>query len=209
MAQLFFKYGAMNSGKSIELLKIAHNYEEQGKKVMVLTSALDNRSGVGVVSSRIGISQPATPVSQEDSILRIVNATLSTTTYVDGRAIWPECILVDEAQFLTAQQVADLATIVDSQDVPVICFGLKTDFQGKLFEGSKALFEMADKLEETKTVCQWCDHKATMNLRTVDGAPTYDGDQIQIGDQEYISVCRYHYTNPLIRATKNKKEKEV
>ena len=188
----------MNSGKSIELLKIAHNYEEQGKKVMVLTSALDNRSGLGVVSSRIGISRPATPVPQGDSILRIVNATLSTTTYVDSHAIWPECILVDEAQFLTAQQVTDLATIVDSQDVPVICFGLKTDFQGKLFEGSKALFEMADKLEEIKTVCQWCGHKATMNLRTCDGKPVYNGDQIQIGDQEYISVCRYHYINPLI-----------
>ena len=205
MAQLFFKYGVMNSGKSVELLKIAHNYEEQGKRVMVLTSALDNRSGLGVVSSRIGISRPATPVPQGDSILRIVNA----TTYVDGHAIWPECILVDEAQFLTAQQVTDLATIVDSQDVPVICFGLKTDFQGKLFEGSKALFEMADKLEEIKTVCQWCDHKATMNLRMVDGTPAYDGDQIQIGDQEYISVCRYHYTSPAIKVTKKNKEKEV
>lgn len=198
MAQLFFKYGVMNSGKSIELLKIAHNYEEQGKRVMVLTSALDNRSGVGVVSSRIGIGRPATPVPQRDSILRIVNATLSTSTYVDGHAIWPECILVDEAQFLTAQQVTDLATIVDSQNVPVICFGLKTDFQGKLFEGSKALFEMADKLEEIKTVCQWCGHKATMNLRTCDGKPVYDGDQVQIGDHEYLSVCRYHYLNPQI-----------
>ena len=198
MAQLFFKYGVMNSGKSVELLKIAHNYEEQGKRVMVLTSALDNRSGVGGVSSRIGIGRPATPVPQGDSILRIVNATLSTTTYVDGHAIWPECILVDEAQFLTAQQVTDLATIVDSQDVPVICFGLKTDFQGKLFEGSKALFEMADKLEEIKTVCQWCGHKATMNLRTCKGKPVYDGDQVQIGDHEYLSVCRYHYLNPQI-----------
>ena len=198
MAQLFFKYGVMNSGKSIELLKIAHNYEEQGKRVMVLTSALDNRSGVGVVSSRIGIGRPATPVPQRDSILRIVNATLSTSTYVDGHAIWPECILVDEAQFLTAQQVTDLATIVDSQNVPVICFGLKTDFQGKLFEGSKALFEMADKLEEIKTVCQWCGHKATMNLRTCDGKPVYDGDRVQIGDHEYLSVCRYHYLNPQI-----------
>ena len=165
---------------------------------MVLTSALDNRSGLGGVSSRIGSGRPATPVPQGDSILRIVNATLSTTTYVDGHAIWPECILVDEAQFLTAQQVTDLATIVDSQDVPVICFGLKTDFQGKLFEGSKALFEMADKLEEIKTVCQWCGHKATMNLRTCEGKPVYDGDQVQIGDHEYLSVCRYHYLNPQI-----------
>lgn len=180
------------------MLKIAHNYEERGKRVMVLTSALDNRSGLGGVSSRIGIGRPATPVPQGDSILRIVNATLSTTTYVDGHAIWPECILVDEAQFLTAQQVTDLATIVDSQDVPVICFGLKTDFQGKLFEGSKALFEMADKLEEIKTVCQWCGHKATMNLRTCEGKPVYDGDQVQIGDHEYLSVCRYHYLNPQI-----------
>ena len=160
---------------------------------MVLTSALDNRSGLGGVSSRIGIGRPATPVPQGDSILRIVNATLSTTTYVDGHAIWPECILVDEAQFLTAQQVTDLATIVDSQDVPVICFGLKTDFQDKRFEGSKALFEMADKLEEIKIVCHWCNHKATMNLHTSNRKPIYTGDQVQIGDMEYISVCRRHY----------------
>lgn len=198
MAQLFFKYGCMNSGKSIELLKIAHNYEEQGKKVMVLTSALDNRSGVGAVSSRIGIGRPAIPISREDNILQIINAALSKTTFVDGQAVWPECILVDEAQFLTAQQITDLATVVDAQNVPVICFGLKTDFQGRLFEGSKALFEMADKLEEIKTVCLWCGHKATMNLRTNNGKPVYDGEQVQIGDQEYLSVCRYHYINPAI-----------
>lgn len=165
---------------------------------MVLTSALDNRSGVGAVSSRIGIGRPAIPISREDNILQIINAALSKTTFVDGQAVWPECILVDEAQFLTAQQVTDLATIVDSQDVPVICFGLRTDFQGKLFEGSEALFEMADKLEEIKTVCQWCGHKATMNLRTANGKPVYDGERVQIGDQEYLSVCRYHYINPQI-----------
>ena len=180
------------------MLKIAHNYEEQGKRVMVLTSALDNRSGVGAVSSRIGISRSAIPISRGDNILQIINTALSTTTFIDGQAVWPECILVDEAQFLTAQQVTDLATIVDSQNVPVICFGLRTDFQGKLFEGSKALFEMADKLEEIKTVCQWCGHKATMNLRTCEGKPVYDGDQVQIGDHEYLSVCRYHYLNPQI-----------
>ena len=180
------------------MLKIAHNYEEQGKRVMVLTSALDNRSGVGAVSSRIGISRSAIPSSRGDNILQIINTALSTTTFIDGQAVWPECILVDEAQFLTAQQVSDFATIVDSQNVPVICFGLRTDFQGKLFEGSEALFEMADKLEEIKTVCQWCGHKATMNLRTADGKPAYDGDQVQIGDHEYLSVCRYHYLNPQI-----------
>ena len=132
-----------------------------------------------------------------------------TESGTEGRTVWPHCILIDEAEFLTAQQVVDLANIVDTYNIPIICYGLRTDFQCNLFEGSKTLFEVADKLEEIKTVCQWCDHKATMNLRMVDGSPVYDGNQIQIGDQEYISVCRYHYTNPVIKVTKNKKEKEV
>ena len=148
----------------------------------------NNIKGMDKVVERIGIERTCDLLLESDNLKELYDKITSET----------KCILVDEAQFLTAQQVTDLATIVDSQNVPVICFGLRTDFQGKLFEGSEALFEMADKLEEIKTVCQWCGHKATMNLRTADGKPAYDGDQVQIGDHEYLSVCRYHYLNPQI-----------
>lgn len=186
MAQLFFKYGTMNCGKSLQLLAIAHNYEEQGKEVMIMTSALDTRSGLGVVSSRVGIELPAIPLSNSDWPSGVLEE------HRDNKRI--NCVLIDEAQFLTAEQVDQLATVVvDQWGIPVICFGLKTDFTGHFFEGSKALFEQADKLEEIKTVCQYCDRKATMNLRKVDGKPVYEGEQIQIGDQEYVSVCRRHY----------------
>lgn len=197
----------MNAGKSLSLLTTAHNYQEQDKDVLIMTSAIDDRYGVGKVSSRVGLSCEAQPIKQEDNVIELITKLLKLDT--EGKTVWPHYILIDEAEFLTAQQVVDLANIVDTYNIPIICYGLRTDFQCNLFEGSKALFEVADKLEEIKTVCQWCDHKATMNLRMVDGAPAYDGDQIQIGDQEYISVCRYHYTNPLIKVTKNKKEKEV
>lgn len=194
-------------GKSLSLLTTAHNYQEQDKDVLIMTSAIDDRYGVGKVSSRVGLSCEAQPIKPEDNVIELITKLLKLDT--EGKTVWLHCILIDEAEFLTAQQVVDLANIVDTYNIPIICYGLRTDFQCNLFEGSKTLFEVADKLEEIKTVCQWCDHKATMNLRMVDGAPVYDGDQIQIGDQEYISVCRYHYTNPVIKVTKNNKEKEV
>ena len=194
-------------GKSLSLLTTAHNYQEQDKDVVIMTSAIDDRYGVGKVSSRVGLSCEAQPIKPEDNVIELITKLLKLDT--ERKTVWPHCILIDEAEFLTAQQVVDLANIVDTYNIPIICYGLRTDFQCNLFEGSKTLFEVADKLEEIKTVCQWCDHKATMNLRMVDGAPVYDGDQIQIGDQEYISVCRYHYTNPVMKVTKNKKEKEV
>ena len=155
MAQLYYKYGTMNSGKTIEILKVAHNYEEQGKSVVIMTSAIDTR------------------------------------------AIKPYCVLIDEAQFLKRHHVYDLARVVDELDVPVMAFGLKNDFRNELFEGSKHLLLLADKIEEIKTICQYCSRKATMVLRTQAGKPVYDGEQIQIGGHEtYISVCRKHYFNP-------------
>lgn len=177
----------MNAGKSIDLLKTAHNYEEQGKNVVILTSALDTRAEVGKVSSRIGLEADAIPINSHSHPAGLIG------NHKPGKI---NCVLIDEAQFLIEEQIIEIADIiVDAWNIPVICFGLKTDFQGKLFEGSKALFENADKLEEIKTVCQYCDKKATFNLRTVNGSPEYDGNQIQIGDQEYISVCRKHYYN--------------
>lgn len=188
MAQLYYRYGAMNSGKSIEILKVAHNYEEQGKTVRLYTNAIDDRDGFGYVSSRVGLRREAYVISKH------------TDLYADIMALpeneYPSCILIDEAQFLTRHQVKALTMIVDYLDIPVIAFGLKNDFQNNLFEGSEQLLLHADKIEEMKTICWYCGKKATMNLRLVNGKPTYHGEQIQIGGNEsYKPVCRRHYNN--------------
>lgn len=199
MAQLYFRYGAMNSGKSIDVLKTEHNYREQGKDVMLLKSSVDNRDGVGVVASRIGIKSNATIVSPDDSIEDILENYLDENYWRYQYDIKLYCILVDEAQFLTREQVKDLAHIVDIYDIPVICYGLKNDFQNNLFEGTRALLLYADKIEEIKTLCWYCAKKAIMNLRLSDNKPIYDGEQVQIGGNEsYIPVCRKHYNNPAL-----------
>lgn len=188
MAQLFFRYGAMNSGKSIELLKVAHNYREQGKEVLLLTSALDNRSGIGQISSRIGISAEATPVGSEVDVYALISEIIAMEKIY--------CVLVDESQFLSKENVYDLSKVVDDFNVPVICYGLKTDFMNNLFEGSEALLIYSDKLEEIKTICKHCAKKATLTTRLVNGTPVYSGEQVQIGSEEYVSVCRKHYYEP-------------
>ena len=191
MAQLFYKYGAMNSGKSIEILKVAHNYEEQNKPVVLMTSGIDTRSGVGQVKSRIGISKEALPIFEETDIFSVVQ-TLGYTPY---------CVLIDEAQFLSARHVLDLTKIVDELKIPVMAFGLKNDFRNELFEGSKALLLYADKIEEMKTICWFCHKKAIMNLRYVNHVPVYEGEQVQIGGNEtYYPVCRQHYVNPKLKS---------
>lgn len=194
MAQLYYKYGTMNSGKTIEILKVAHNYEEQGKSVVIMTSAIDTRDGFGVVSSRIGMKREAIAIEDDTDIFGYIQG-LEEKTY---------CVLVDEAQFLKRHHVYDLARVVDELDVPVMAFGLKNDFRNELFEGSEHLLLLADKIEEIKTICQYCSRKATMVLRTQAGKPVYDGEQIQIGGHEtYISVCRKHYFAPLIASNKD------
>lgn len=195
MAQLFFRYGAMNSGKSIEILKVAHNYQEQNKSVIMLTSGLDNRSGVGVIASRIGLESPALPVFSQTNLYELVQSTNPKAA----------CILIDESQFLEKHHVIEAARVVDELNIPVMAFGLKNDFMNELFEGSKYLLLYADKLEEMKTICWFCHKKAIMNLRMSDNQPVYDGQQIQIGGNEtYFPVCRKHYFNPIIN--ENKKE---
>ena len=190
MAQLYYRYGTMNSGKTIEILKVAYNYEEQGKGVVIMTSALDTRDGVGYVSSRIGMKRPAIAIEDDTDIYGLIR----------DLEVKPYCILVDEAQFLKRHHVYDLARVVDELDIPVMAFGLKNDFRNELFEGSKHLLLLADKIEEIKTICQYCSRKATMVLRTDNGKPVYDGEQIKIGGHEtYISVCRKHYFNPDIK----------
>lgn len=190
MAQLFFKYGAMNSSKTASLLMVKHNYEENGKNVLLLTSALDNRDGEGKVSSRVGISSPATALRPSDNIEHIFEDQMTILDSYFG------CVLIDECQFLTKEQVIQLTKIVDEHATPVICYGLKNDFQNNLFEGSKALLTYADKIEEIKTLCTYCKRKAIMNLRLHDGRPIYHGEQVQIGGNEsYAPVCRRHYYN--------------
>lgn len=187
MAQLYFRYGAMNSGKSIEVLKVAHNYREQGKEVRIYTSGMDDREGIGMVASRTGMKEEAHPIYDETNIYEDVKN-------VDEKLY---CILVDEAQFLSKKHVLELTQIVDELGIPVMAFGLKNDFMNQLFEGSKYLLLYAEKIEEIKTICWFCEKKAIMNLRMNEGIPVYEGEQIQIGGNEsYYPVCRKHYFNP-------------
>ncbi|WP_019534722.1 thymidine kinase [Paenibacillus ginsengihumi] len=188
MAQLYFKYGAMNSGKSIEILKVAHNYEEQKKHVLIFTSAVDDRDEVGYVSSRIGLRRKAIPVYDDTDICDIVRR--------HGQPV--SCVLVDEVQFLSKEQIVQLTRIVDELNIPVMGFGLKNDFRNELFEGSKYMLLYADKIEEMKTICWFCERKATMNLRVDEhGKPVYTGEQIQIGGNDsYYPVCRRCHAHP-------------
>lgn len=191
MASLYFRYGSMGAGKSIDLLKVNHNYKEQGKQTLLLTPAVDDRYGVGKITSRIGISESAIAVDENFNIYEHVK---DDDLLVDGLY----AILVDEAQFLNKEHVLQLAKIVDDFNIPVMAFGLKNDFSNNLFEGTEALLIYADKIEEIKTICTKsdCGRKATMNLRLSDGEPVYEGEQVQIGgDESYIPVCRKHYYN--------------
>ncbi|MFW3388010.1 UNVERIFIED_CONTAM: thymidine kinase [Kocuria sp. CPCC 205274] len=181
MAQLYFYYSAMNAGKSTSLLQSSFNYKERGMKTVVYTAELDNRYGVGKVTSRVGLSEDATLFNK------------STNLYEEVKSNPVNCVLIDEAQFLSKEQVHQLAKIADDLNIPVLCYGLRTDFQGELFEGSKYLLSWADKLVELKTICH-CGRKASMVLRVNNGKPIYDGEQIQIGGNDsYVSVCRKHY----------------
>ena len=188
MAQLFFEYGAMSSGKSIEILKVAHNYESQGRQVLLMTPITDTRAGIGVVASRIGLSREALAVKPADDLYVLIKSMAA-----DDLAV----VLVDEAQFLTPEQVDELAYTVDNLHIPVMAFGLKQDAFNNLFAGSKRLIELADKLEEMKTICSFCGKKATTQLRIVNGKPQRQGAQVFIGgDEAYIPTCRRHWFNP-------------
>ncbi|MCR4601290.1 MAG: thymidine kinase [Clostridia bacterium] len=187
MAQLFFRYSTMNAGKSMELIRVAHNYLEHGKHVLVMTSGLDDRFGRGVVKSRMGLSISAIPIDEDTNILSLFMG--------ENMRELIDCVLVDEVQFLKRHHVEELVEIVDSFECPVICYGLKNDFQNELFEGSKYLLIYADKIEEIKTIC-WCGRKAIMTARVQDGKKSGAGNQILIGgDEMYVSLCRKHYND--------------
>lgn len=183
MAQLYFRYSTMNAGKSTEVLKIAHNYEEQNKRVVLFTPSIDDRYGLGKITSRMGFQRDAIIINSQTDMFKIAE---------EKR---PDCILVDEGQFLTREHVITLTRIVDRLNIPVIVYGLKNDFRNLLFPGSEALLLLADKIEEIKAVCWHCQKKATMLLKYKDGKPVNDGPQIEIGgNDKYVSVCRKCYT---------------
>lgn len=186
MAQLYFYYSAMNAGKSTSLLQSAHNYQEQGMKVMLFTAAIDDRYGKGVIKSRIGLSEAATVFDESTDFLNLVGSQHKKSALA--------CVLVDEAQFLSANQVDQLALLVDTMDIPALCYGIRTDFQGQLFAGSSRLLAIADKLFELKTVCS-CGRKATMTVRLdAQGRAIAAGAQVEIGGNErYESKCRRHH----------------
>lgn len=183
MAQLYFHYAAMNSGKTASLLTAAHNYKERGMGVLLLKPAIDSRDED--ISSRVGISQPCNRVTPDTDLFEFYKWAESQKDI--------HCVFVDEAQFLSPEQTTQLARVVDNYNVPVMCYGLRTDFQGKLFPGSAALLAIADKLVELKGVCH-CGRKATMTARVRDGIAIRDGDQVEIGGNDsYVSLCRKHW----------------
>ena len=186
MAKLYFNYSSMNAGKSTMLLQANHNYIERGMKPRIYTSDLDNRFGKGEIVSRIGLKSKSNIFTSKTDIYKDIS-NVSTYSIVD-------CVLIDEAQFLTQNQVIQLGKIVDEFGIPVLAFGIRTDFQGNLFEGSKYLLAWADNLKEIKTVCH-CGRKATMVLRlNARGEIVFNGTQIEIGGEEkYVSVCRKHF----------------
>lgn len=187
MAQLYYRYSTMNAGKSIEVIKVAHNYEERGKRVLVLVPSVDDRYGVGIITSRIGIQREADVINDDTNILEFFIREDAKEKI--------DCVLVDECQFLKKHHVQELVEIVDSCNVPVLAYGLKNDFRNELFEGSYYMLVYADKIEEIKTIC-WCGRKATMVARVVDGKFVKQGEQILVGGNDmYVSLCRKHYND--------------
>ena len=186
MAKLYFNYSTMNAGKSTILLQAAHNYSERGMETYLLTADFDDRAGQGQIASRIGIGAEAATYSTSSDLFSQIKERL---------ALGPcACVFIDEAQFLTKDQVWQLARVVDDLGVPVMCYGLRVDFLGNLFPGSAALLALADEMREVRTICH-CGKKATMVVRTDEnGTVATTGDQVEVGGNErYVSLCRIHW----------------
>ena len=177
----------MNAGKSTALLQANHNYLERGMNALLFTAKLDDREGSGVISSRIGIKKEALAFGQDDNLLEITKSEHAKSSL--------HCIFVDEAQFLSKIQVRLLSKIADELNIPIMCYGIRTDFQGKLFEGSSELLAIADNLKELKTICSMCDKKATMVVRlNADGEVMLEGKKVMIGGNDiYKTLCRKHF----------------
>ena len=185
MAKLYFHYAAMNAGKSTLLLQASHNYIERGMRTLLFTSALYAEDGAGLITSRLGISAEAALYAPGDDLFDVIRS--------EAEAAKVDCVFVDEAQFLDHEQVWQLARVADRMHIPVMCFGLRTDFQGKLFPGSSELLAVADVLREIRTIC-YCGSKATMVVRQgADDRVLTDGDQVSIEKSVYVSLCRKHW----------------
>jgi len=192
MAKLYFSYSAMNAGKTTILLQASHNYGERGMNTLLLTAQLDDRAGAGLIASRIGLKATAETFTTDTDLIGVIQ----TAHQVQKLS----CVLVDEAQFLTKTQVWDLSRVADLMNIPVMCYGLRTDFQGNLFEGSATLLAIADNLREIRTICH-CGSKATMVVRQTEGGDVIrEGDQIEIGgNDKYVSLCRRHWADVMGR----------
>ncbi len=186
MAQVYFYYSAMNAGKSTSLLQSSYNYQERGMKTLLLKPQIDQREGSGKIVSRIGLSGDAYEFLGTDNLFVLIS-----NQHDSGNLA---CVLIDECQFLTRIQVQQLCQVADDLGIPVLCYGLRTDFKGNLFEGSSALLAWADRIHELKTICH-CGKKATMNLRMdSEGKAIKEGAQVEIGGNErYIALCRKHF----------------
>lgn len=195
MSKLYFRYGTLNSSKTANALMVAHNYEEQNKKVLMFKPSIDTRSVKGLIESRVGIKHGCIDIDENFNFFNYINKLL--INYKDF-----DCLIIDECQFLTSKQVKELRMVVDYFNIPVICYGLKNSYvENKLFEGSASLLYFADKIEEIKTVCVYCNKKATQNLRVLNGKPIYNGEVVNVGDVKegddyYVPVCNYHYYKP-------------
>lgn len=206
MAKLFFRYSSMGAGKSLDLLKTAFNYEEHGKKVLIFTSSKDNRYGDNKVKSRTGLEKPAIGVNDDFNIFEYVK-----------HFLYADCVLVDEVQFFKKHHIYQLTQIVDDLNIPVIAYGIRSDFKLEPFEGSTYMLTLADQIEELKTLCTNCDKKATLNIRYSIKEGTYghfksiliEGEQVQVGGNEsYMPLCRKCYKK-LLEITKKVKEKDI
>ncbi|TNE38232.1 MAG: thymidine kinase [Alphaproteobacteria bacterium] len=186
MAKLYFNYSTMNAGKSTTLLQSSFNYQERGMRPFLFTAALDDRYGVGKIASRIGLAAEASLFANDTDLFEVVRAANETKKI--------DCVMVDESQFLTREQVFQLSEVTDRLNIPVLAYGLRTDFQGNLFEGSQYLLAWADELRELKTICH-CGKKATMVIRVDEtGAPVREGAQKEIGGNDrYVALCRRHF----------------
>ena len=182
MAKLYFRYGTMDSAKTLNLLSVAHNYRKQGKRCLLVKPRLDDRFGEAVIRSRSGLEADA-------DLLVDPSETLDMDDFQDL-----DCVLVDEAQFLSEALIDQFRDMTIDLGVPVICYGLRTDFQARLFPGSKRLLELADSIEEVKVTCYFCGKKAVFNLRMAGGSAVFDGPQVDLGaDEKYVPVCWRHY----------------
>ena len=191
MAKLYFRYSAMDAGKTLDLIKVAYNYKDRGQEVLVFTSAIDKRAGMNNIKSRIGLNCDAFSTTIDDNLFELIKEKVSLAKIA--------CILVDEIHFFSVEQIDQLSDVVDFLKVPVICYGLRSDYRGEPFTTAAKLLAIADTLEELKTICH-CGHKATYNMLIKNGIAIKEGESVVVDDESlkaidtrYISVCRLHW----------------